>query len=412
MPEKKAHKWLQIKASEDGKSSTIDINGAIGFDWWTGEGITKQSISAELKEIGALKGDTIFVNINSYGGDVNDGISIHDMLAQNAAKKIVSINGMTASAATIIAMAGDDIKMSDNALFLVHRASTFMGGNINDMKKVEKELEQVDNLMANIYVKKTKKTVDEILAKMNVDNGNGEWLTAQEAKDFGFVTEIFEPTAMAASADPAMMKKFGLPVIPTNKIKQNPDTMKSELRKKFDALFATVSEKLGFKAEWKEEKLKDGTSIKIEMAGTEIAVGDSVADAEGNPTPDKSYTLENDTVIKTDTDSKISEITPAASATEGADDQAPVETEEVKNLKADLKKVQDENAALKADVADVEARMTALGKSITSKGDPNISGQTQFRSRKAETSMEASLADLKAKRKQEIKDRKNPEAKK
>ena len=188
--------------------------------------------------------------------------------------------------------------------------------------------------------------------------------------------------------------------------------MKSELRKKFDALFATVSEKLGFKAEWKEEKLKDGTSIKIEMAGTEIAVGDSVADAEGNPTPDKSYTLENDTVIKTDTDSKISEITPAASATEGADDQAPVETEEVKNLKADLKKVQDENAALKADVADVEARMTALGKSITSKGDPNISGQTQFRSRKAETSMEASLADLKAKRKQEIKDRKNPEAKK
>jgi len=412
MPEKKAHKWLQIKASEDGKSSTIDINGAIGFDWWTGEGITKQSISAELKEIGALKGDTIFVNINSYGGDVNDGISIHDMLAQNAAKKIVSINGMTASAATIIAMAGDDIKMSDNALFLVHRASTFMGGNINDMKKVEKELEQVDNLMANIYVKKTKKTVDEILAKMNVDNGNGEWLTAQEAKDFGFVTEIFEPTAMAASADPAMMKKFGLPVIPTNKIKQNPDTMKSELRKKFDALFATVSEKLGFKAEWKEEKLKDGTSIKIEMAGTEIAVGDSVADAEGNPTPDKSYTLENDTVIKTDTDSKISEITPAASATEGADDQAPVETEEVKNLKADLKKVQDENAALKADVADVEARMTALGKSITSKGDPNISGQTQFRGRKAETSMEASLADLKAKRKQEIKDRKNPEAKK
>lgn len=416
--------WLHIKASEDGKSTTIDINDFIGYDWFTGEGITKKSIAAELKQIGAVKGDVIVVNINSYGGDVNDGVSIHDLLAQNPARKIVNINGMTASIATVIAMAGDEINISDNALFLIHRASTISFGNINDMRKTVEELEKVDNKIINIYAKKTKKPIADIVAQMNVNNGTGEWLTPQEAKDKGFVHNIFEPSQkMVASADPAMLRALGLPSIPTNKIKPiiNINTpMKSKtLKQKFDALYEMFAENLGFKNEVKEHKTKDGKTIKIDQAGDEPAVGDAVTDEAGAPTPSASYTMENDNVIKTDADSKISEIEKAVvpesedGAGGGDDDKGsepsnPLgETAEVVALKEEIRILKAENKELKElqdSVTEVENEMERLKRLITSKGKPATDGgDTQFRTREIKTGKEISFEDAKARRREQFK---------
>lgn len=240
------HNPIIIKNSADGKTVEINIEGSIGgeYDWWTGErsGATKEALKAELKAIGAIKSDTIIVNINSLGGDVNHGISMHDLLAVNPAKKIVRFNGMTASAATIVGMAGNEREISDNALFLPHKASTGAWGNANEIEAVLEMLKTVDNTLAKIYSKATGKTIEEVLAQMNVNNGNGEWMTSDEAKAFGFVTSVFEPKQMAALVSDDILAKHRLPGIPTDKIKiltiNNPKPMKAN--SKFTALIAAV----------------------------------------------------------------------------------------------------------------------------------------------------------------------------
>lgn len=201
----------------DSKTAVIDIEGYIGFDPWESQENqvqTKEKMKAELKKLATLKAETIIVNINSYGGDVNHGISIHDLLAEHKATIITKINGMTASAATIIAMAGDKRMMSDNALFLVHNASSIAWGDKNDVKTLVEDLKIIDERIANIYSKVTGNSVEDMLALMNEEKGRGKWLTADEAKEKSFITEIYEPLQAAAVFSNDLIKKYGLPPIP------------------------------------------------------------------------------------------------------------------------------------------------------------------------------------------------------
>ena len=207
---------LKITNKSD-KTLEIDVEGYIGFDPYDSPAnqiATKEKMKAELKKLAGLKAETIIVNINSYGGDVNHGISIHDLLAESSAHIITKINGMTASAATIIAMAGSERKMSDNALFLVHDASMITWGNKNDMKEALGALETIDGRLLNIYTKATGKSEKEITDLMEENNGNGKWITAQEAKDYGFITDVFEPMHAAAHFSNDLLQRVGLPPVP------------------------------------------------------------------------------------------------------------------------------------------------------------------------------------------------------
>ena len=224
----------------------IDIEGPIGGyvvdweEWSVKSGPTKEKVKALVKEIANSAASHIIVNINSYGGDVNHGISIHDILAEHKAKVTTIVHGHTASAATIIAQAGDTRKMSANALYLIHPASTVAWGNLEDFKAAMSDLEKVDNTISSIYAKRTGKSQDEIMEVMNRFDGRGEWLTAQEALDLGLIDEIFEPMKAAASADPELLNKFGLPALPTNKI----DNMKADKKTVF-AWFEEFLAKIG-----------------------------------------------------------------------------------------------------------------------------------------------------------------------
>lgn len=208
---------ITIRNEAESGEAVIDIDGAIGFDimkWLEGEEQqnTKEAVKEKLKEISGLQASRITVNINSLGGDVNDGISIHDLLAQHDAEIVTNINGMTASAATVIAQAGGTRRMSANALYLIHNSWTFAMGNRNEMLKMAEELEQIDGIMANIYARRGGKDRAYFLDLMNEDEGAGIWLTADEAKEHGLIDEVFEPMAMAASADPRLLKALGMPV--------------------------------------------------------------------------------------------------------------------------------------------------------------------------------------------------------
>lgn len=175
----------------DADVAEIDIFGDIGEGWFT-EGNTIDSVKASLQGISAKD---LIINISSLGGDVNHALAIHDMIKMHPAKVTVKITGFTASSGTIVAMAADEVQMSDNALFLVHNAWTGVQGNQHDLREMADELAKVDDRIINIYAKKTGKRKDSIHNLMKEE----KWIDASEAKDFGFIDTTFEPIAMAAS---------------------------------------------------------------------------------------------------------------------------------------------------------------------------------------------------------------------
>jgi len=172
---------IQNKSDE---TATIDILGDIGEGWFD-EGITMTSINDQLKQITS---QNIILNISSLGGDLTHALTIYDLLRSHKANITSKIMGATASSGTIIAMAGDKIEMSDNALFLVHNASSFAGGNADDLREQAEALDKFDDRIINIYKKKTGKAKSKISSLMAED----KWIDAKEAKSFGFIDKIYD----------------------------------------------------------------------------------------------------------------------------------------------------------------------------------------------------------------------------
>ena len=204
---------IKNEASDD---AIIDIDGYIGEKWWKEE--DKQNslerIKKELNKLKASKAKTITVNIHSLGGDVDHALAIHDALVDHPAKIITFISGMCASAATIIFVAGDERKMSDNALFLIHKSSSIVWGNENDLQEGLDAQKAVNERMVNIYLKVSSKAKEEIETLMSVNNGKGKWITAEEAKDFGFITDITNQKRKAACINKHALLDHNLPGLP------------------------------------------------------------------------------------------------------------------------------------------------------------------------------------------------------
>ena len=191
--------WFKIENKSD--KAEIWIYEEIGEDFWSGSGITAKSFQKELSEI---KAKQIDLHINSPGGLVFDGITIYNLLKQHPASVTTYIDGLAASIASVIALAGDKVVMAENALFMIHKASGMVIGTSDDMRDFAEKLDKVNGSIATTYTSKTKKDESEISAMMAAET----WLTADEALDFGFVDEIAGEVDMAACAKfvPAMQK--------------------------------------------------------------------------------------------------------------------------------------------------------------------------------------------------------------
>lgn len=167
---------------------TIDVRGVIipneyqdVYDWLGMDGTSPRKVSQSLTD-----GEDVLVNINSVGGDVWSGSEIYTMLKSHKGNVEVNITGLAASAASVIAMAGDVVKMSPTAQFMAHTASTHAIGNKNDIKSTLNQLEEADKSILNAYKAKTGLS-DEELAKMMDDT---TWLSAESALERGFIDEV------------------------------------------------------------------------------------------------------------------------------------------------------------------------------------------------------------------------------
>mgnify|MGYP001382775425 CR=1 FL=1 len=195
-----------------GDTAEIKIFGEIGEGWF-GDGVTLDSVKTQLEGIKAKK---INVLISSLGGDVNHALAIHDILKMSNAEITTEIIGATASSGTIIAMAGKERKMSNNALFLSHNAWMLAVGNADQLRKQADDLDAFNDRIINIYQKVTGKSREQVKALMDEE----KWIDADNAKDFGFVTETFEPVKAAACIDFNAINASKLPKVPENIIQK------------------------------------------------------------------------------------------------------------------------------------------------------------------------------------------------
>lgn len=181
--------WYSIKAKADQKTAEISIYDEIGY--W---GVTAKQFIGDLK---ALDATTIKLAINSPGGAVFDALAIYNALRQHPAAVEVTIMGVAASAASVIAMAGDTIVMPENAFMMIHNPLNLAYGNADDLREMADVLDKIGASLIGIYAKRTGLPEDEIKALLDAET----WLNAEEAVLKGFADELQAELKVAAAFD-------------------------------------------------------------------------------------------------------------------------------------------------------------------------------------------------------------------
>lgn len=178
----------------------IDIYGFIDSMTVEGMTISPQTVKDQLNEMSDEK--EIIVNINSQGGDVFSGVAIYNMLRRQDARITVNIDGLAASIASVIAMAGDTVNMPNNAVLMIHNAWTNVTGDSNEFKKQADSLERINSVVFNSYIDKNP-DIDHALLRQYMDEET--WFTAKEAEELGLIDNITESTRVAAAATSTML---------------------------------------------------------------------------------------------------------------------------------------------------------------------------------------------------------------
>jgi ATP-dependent protease ClpP protease subunit len=169
-----------VEHDEEKGQSKLTIYGDIGESWWW-ESTSAADIDNALKEAG--KND-LLIHLNSPGGDAFDGIAIYNRLKNHEGKVTINVDGWACSAASVIAMAADELIMGAGSMLMIHEASNFVWGNKKDMRKQADLLEKLEDGIIDIYM--TKANVNREEVRNMVDDET--WFSANEAVEIGFAT--------------------------------------------------------------------------------------------------------------------------------------------------------------------------------------------------------------------------------
>lgn len=195
--------WFEMKKkADDATTAEILIFDEIGKSWWGEDTVSAKQFVDDLNALGDDV-TNITLRVNSPGGDVFDGVAIHNAVKNHKAKVTAHVDGIAASAASFIVMAADKIVMPSNSFMLIHGASGISWGNADDMRATADDLDRIDKSLTATYVARAGSTTAKVKALMKEDR----LMDADEAKTWGFADEVTEPVKMAAHYSMRLLPK-------------------------------------------------------------------------------------------------------------------------------------------------------------------------------------------------------------
>ena len=277
--------WYAIHKASDGETEVeVSIYDEIGFG-----GVTAKDFMAEVKK---LKGQHIHLRINSVGGSVIEGAAIYNALRRHKGGLTVHVDGLAASMASVIAMAGEEVFIADNAMLMIHNPWSMTMGDADDLRKEADVLDKLKNTLVNAYARKTGMEAEDIAAMMDEET----WLNATQSVAMGFADEIEDGIEAAASLSPAIARaRFDTfshsmarksktilaeevaaevvapveaPVIDEVAVDNSSEAMNAELQAKVDALQADLDTKNAAEAaqvQASEDIVKEIEALKAEV---------------------------------------------------------------------------------------------------------------------------------------------------
>jgi ATP-dependent Clp protease protease subunit len=199
--------WFRVQAKQ-GNTAEIFIYDEIGRGFFGG-GVAAEDLVKEIKALKLGADDELKVRINSPGGQFFEGITIHNFLRTLKAKVNVRIDGVAASAASVVAMAGDRVEMPQNAMMFIHNPWMFAAGDARTMRKAADDLDQMAQSAIGTYLRKSgeKLARGELIKMLDAET----WLSAEDSVKFGLADVVDEPVRAAALAQ-FDLSKYGFPV--------------------------------------------------------------------------------------------------------------------------------------------------------------------------------------------------------
>ena len=207
--------WNIADAGEDAGEITLygDVMSQQPIDWWTGEPEPGLYITPEgfLEDLAAVKDKkNITVKINSCGGDLYTGIAIHNAIKGLSGHKTVIVEGIAASAASVIACAGDEVQVYPGSMIMIHGVAAFLADyyTLADLRKLQKNFDAGERAVSQIYHEKTGLEPERLRAMMDRET----WMVGQEAIDSGFADTLLagDGPAVSLSADRQVLLAAGI----------------------------------------------------------------------------------------------------------------------------------------------------------------------------------------------------------
>lgn len=345
--------------------------------------VNLKSVQEQLKAAGNAQ--KLIVHINSRGGDVSEGFAIHDVLVNSGKKIETIIEGLCASIATIVALAGSERKMLENSEFFIHNPWGMINGDAKDVQKYANELKKAEDRILSFYVSKTRGNRQKISQYMAQETG----FTSAEAKKLGFITQVVNTFA-------ARNYQHRMPIAALSTSNSNPNDMseiKTEIRRT-NGVLNSILQKLSIKAGRTgilnmDYTLADGSLVTTD-SDEEIAVGQVVTDEASEPLAAGDYELQDGTLFTVAEGGEVTEVTPAqATGTEA--------------LRAQNRKLRAEVAAFKKEIAEINNKLAFVAKNIKSGYVPPKDSKTF---NKGKQGNDGSLRDKTAARRAELEEKK------
>ncbi len=252
--------WYSIKNIAKSQMTEVMIYDEIG-----NFGVDAKSFINEIKQI---PNDTsVLLRINSPGGSVIDGLAIYDAISRMPQKVTARIEGIAASMASVIALAADEVIMSENSLYMIHNVWGGEVGDSDDLRKAADLMDKMGERLINIYVSKTGQTEEQIRSWMDEET----WFNSLEAQEAGFINLVEEPIKMAAMFD---IKKYDYKNTSlVEKLFNN--QKKGKMEKEFENLKTFISDMFNKTSETKEVKILDNQEVSNKMIAIEESIEES-----------------------------------------------------------------------------------------------------------------------------------------